>query len=145
MTTIDDTPVNADAGWRQAGEAWGSRALDWAYLFEPYARSPNELIFDKLDVGPESGSSTSRAAPDSPLPARPDAAPRSLGSTPRKLSSASPGRERHRRNSRSATRSPFRLRTDLSTPRSASTGSGKAVRARCTKRDESWYRADAWD
>jgi hypothetical protein len=23
-------------GWQQAGEAWGERALDWAYLVEPY-------------------------------------------------------------------------------------------------------------
>lgn len=24
--------------WERAGEAWGNRALDWAYLFEPYTR-----------------------------------------------------------------------------------------------------------
>jgi SAM-dependent methyltransferase len=35
----------------EAGEAWGARAADWAYLFEPYSRPANELLFDKLAVG----------------------------------------------------------------------------------------------
>jgi SAM-dependent methyltransferase len=38
-------------GWQQAGEAWGSRALDWAYLFEPYARAANDDVFDQVGVG----------------------------------------------------------------------------------------------
>ena len=37
--------------WREAGEAWGDRATDWAYLWEPYARSANRAVFDQLAVG----------------------------------------------------------------------------------------------
>jgi len=33
-----------------AGQAWGARATDWAYLFEPYARPANDLLFAKLCV-----------------------------------------------------------------------------------------------
>lgn len=40
------TPVD----WREAGQAWGARAIDWAYLFEPYARAANELLFAQLPV-----------------------------------------------------------------------------------------------
>ena len=36
--------------WTEAGEAWGRRATDWAYLFEHYARAANELVFDRLGV-----------------------------------------------------------------------------------------------
>ena len=35
----------------KAGRAWGARALDWAYLVEPYARTANEVLFDRLSVG----------------------------------------------------------------------------------------------
>ena len=38
--------------WREAGAAWGSRAVDWAYLMEPYARPANDRLFDELAVGP---------------------------------------------------------------------------------------------
>jgi SAM-dependent methyltransferase len=41
------TPVD----WEEAGRAWGARPTDWAYLFEPYARPANELIFDQLGTG----------------------------------------------------------------------------------------------
>ena len=37
-------------GWESAGEAWGSRAVDWAYLFEPYARPANQTVFDQCGV-----------------------------------------------------------------------------------------------
>jgi len=37
--------------WEEAGRAWGARSTDWAYLFEPYSRPANEVIFDQLDVG----------------------------------------------------------------------------------------------
>ncbi len=37
--------------WRRAGRGWGARALEWAYLFEPYARPANDVVFDRLDVG----------------------------------------------------------------------------------------------
>lgn len=36
--------------WEAAGRAWGARACDWAYLFEPYARPANELLFDRLGL-----------------------------------------------------------------------------------------------
>jgi ubiquinone/menaquinone biosynthesis C-methylase UbiE len=36
--------------WTEAGRGWGARALDWAYLNEPYARPANELLFDQLQV-----------------------------------------------------------------------------------------------
>jgi SAM-dependent methyltransferase len=38
-------------GWETSGEAWGSRATDWAYLFEPYSRPANETVFDRCLVG----------------------------------------------------------------------------------------------
>lgn len=45
-------PASAPATlWKEAGQAWGARAADWAYLFEPYARPANEVVFDALDVG----------------------------------------------------------------------------------------------
>jgi SAM-dependent methyltransferase len=37
--------------WEEAGQAWGAQAIDWAYLFEPYARPANEVVFDRLGVG----------------------------------------------------------------------------------------------
>ena len=37
--------------WEEAGRGWGARAEEWAYLFEPYARPANELLFDRLAVG----------------------------------------------------------------------------------------------
>jgi SAM-dependent methyltransferase len=39
-----------DDGWVGAGEAWGHAAIDWAYLFEPYARDAIEHLFDELGV-----------------------------------------------------------------------------------------------
>jgi SAM-dependent methyltransferase len=38
--------------WSEAGLAWGARSTDWAYLFEHYARPANEVLFDRLGVGP---------------------------------------------------------------------------------------------
>jgi SAM-dependent methyltransferase len=37
--------------WERAGQGWGQRALDWAYLVEPYARPANELLLERLHVG----------------------------------------------------------------------------------------------
>ena len=37
--------------WAEAGRGWGARAVEWAYLCEPYARPANELLFDRLGVG----------------------------------------------------------------------------------------------
>ena len=42
MTTVN---------WEEAGRGWGARAVEWAYLFEPYARPANELLFDRLGIG----------------------------------------------------------------------------------------------
>jgi ubiquinone/menaquinone biosynthesis C-methylase UbiE len=39
-------------GWSESGQAWGERAGDWAYLFEPYARPANDALFDRASVGP---------------------------------------------------------------------------------------------
>ena len=39
-------------GWAESGQAWGERATDWAYLFEPYARRANDALFDRAAVGP---------------------------------------------------------------------------------------------
>ncbi len=41
----------AHLGWEDAGRAWGERALDWAYLLEPYAHRANEKLFDQTGVG----------------------------------------------------------------------------------------------
>jgi SAM-dependent methyltransferase len=38
-------------GWSESGQAWGERALDWAYLIEPYARRANDALFDRTGVG----------------------------------------------------------------------------------------------
>ena len=38
--------------WEQAGAAWGTRATDWAYGMEPYARPANDRLFDELSVQP---------------------------------------------------------------------------------------------
>ena len=35
-----------------AGRAWGERAVDWAYLMEPYARRANKTVFGRVGVGP---------------------------------------------------------------------------------------------
>ena len=45
------TSPTSTATWKEAGQAWGARAVDWAYLFEPYARPANELVFDRLGIG----------------------------------------------------------------------------------------------
>jgi SAM-dependent methyltransferase len=43
-------PTAAKTEWTVAGRAWGERALDWAYLVEPYSRPANEVLFDQLGV-----------------------------------------------------------------------------------------------
>lgn len=39
-----------NAQWIASGRAWGSQAAEWAYLWEPYARSANDVLFDELGV-----------------------------------------------------------------------------------------------
>ena len=36
--------------WKRAGQGWGARAAEWAYLAEPYALPANELLFDRVGV-----------------------------------------------------------------------------------------------
>lgn len=43
--------ISTPMDWEEAGRAWGARSTDWAYLFEPYARPANEVIFDQLGIG----------------------------------------------------------------------------------------------
>lgn len=38
--------------WIDAGRGWGAHAKEWAYLFEPYSLPANQLVFDRLGVGP---------------------------------------------------------------------------------------------
>jgi SAM-dependent methyltransferase len=47
--TGDHTTITGQ-DWQEAGRAWGARATDWAYLFEPYARPANQVVFDHLGV-----------------------------------------------------------------------------------------------
>jgi SAM-dependent methyltransferase len=43
-------PATTSHDWQEAGQAWGARATDWAYLWEPYARPANQVVFDQLAV-----------------------------------------------------------------------------------------------
>ena len=43
-------PTATETNWKEAGRGWGARAVEWAYLFEPYALPVNELLFDRLGV-----------------------------------------------------------------------------------------------
>jgi ubiquinone/menaquinone biosynthesis C-methylase UbiE len=43
--------VEGRVDWKKAGQAWGARATEWAYLVEPYSLPANELLFDRLAVG----------------------------------------------------------------------------------------------
>jgi SAM-dependent methyltransferase len=43
--------IGGKMGWEEAGFGWGARAVEWAYLFEPYALPANELLFNRLGVG----------------------------------------------------------------------------------------------
>jgi ubiquinone/menaquinone biosynthesis C-methylase UbiE len=47
MAHATATPTNL---WKEAGQAWGARSVDWAYLFEPYARPANQVVFDQVGV-----------------------------------------------------------------------------------------------
>jgi hypothetical protein len=45
-----DRETTSTHDWQEAGQAWGARATDWAYLWEPYARAANQVVFDRLAV-----------------------------------------------------------------------------------------------
>ena len=51
MTAMSTNEAPDRSDWREAGRGWGAQATDWAYLFEPYARPANDLLFDRLGVG----------------------------------------------------------------------------------------------
>ncbi len=55
MPVPDDGPGHGQGSGRGQVEAsrtrLGARALEWAYLFEPYARPASDVVFDRLDVG----------------------------------------------------------------------------------------------
>jgi SAM-dependent methyltransferase len=55
-STSHETPVR-DTGhdWRQAGEAWGHRANDWACLWEHYSLDVLVAMFSRLGVRPGTG------------------------------------------------------------------------------------------
>jgi SAM-dependent methyltransferase len=50
-TTMTVDQIEHEATWERAGRAWGARAAEWAYLFEPYARPAIQVVFDRLGVG----------------------------------------------------------------------------------------------
>lgn len=53
MTLHDDTAaVRSPHRWEEAGEAWGSRALDWSCLYEHYSVEILIALLSRLGVGP---------------------------------------------------------------------------------------------
>jgi SAM-dependent methyltransferase len=52
ITITDDRSTTLPGGhqWKEAGEAWGRRARDWACLFEHYAVDVIQAIFDYVGV-----------------------------------------------------------------------------------------------
>jgi SAM-dependent methyltransferase len=48
----DSSTDSAHDGWQQAGEAWGSRAPDWACLYEHYSLDMLMALLPRLGVGP---------------------------------------------------------------------------------------------
>jgi SAM-dependent methyltransferase len=51
-TTRDSVPRGVDQDWRAAGAAWGSRASDWACLYEHYALDVILAFVTRLAIGP---------------------------------------------------------------------------------------------
>ena len=47
------TQTTSASGWERAGEAWGARSRDWAYLGEPASRDAYVAVFDSAAVGPD--------------------------------------------------------------------------------------------
>lgn len=47
MTT---SQITVGDQWVESGQAWGTRAAEWAYLWEPYARSAYAVVLDQLGV-----------------------------------------------------------------------------------------------
>jgi SAM-dependent methyltransferase len=49
--SVDDDPA-ARHDWREAGDAWGHAAADWACLFEHYASAAISTVHRRVDVRP---------------------------------------------------------------------------------------------
>ena len=47
----DDNAIAEAQDWREAGEAWGHEAVDWACLFESYSTEVVGAIFERTAVG----------------------------------------------------------------------------------------------
>ncbi len=54
-TTETDVSEQAAHDWREAGEAWGHSAADWACLYEHYALDVMIAIFQRVGVGDRFG------------------------------------------------------------------------------------------
>ncbi len=50
MSTTTQPTINASHDWREAGDAWGHAAVDWATLNEHYATDVLLAIFDRIGV-----------------------------------------------------------------------------------------------
>lgn len=52
MSTPTDTATDVDSthDWREAGDAWGHSATDWAYLYEHYALDVMIAIFQRVGI-----------------------------------------------------------------------------------------------
>jgi len=52
MTDHTDTTTEAESGhnWREAGDAWGHSATDWAYLYEHYSLDVMIAIFQRIGI-----------------------------------------------------------------------------------------------
>lgn len=48
---MTETTTTATDDWRTAGRAWGERACDWAYLFEPYCIPAYDTVLPRAGVG----------------------------------------------------------------------------------------------
>jgi SAM-dependent methyltransferase len=53
MQSATERTNNTEHDWRQAGEAWGHAARDWACLYEHYAFEVITAIFGRIGVGPD--------------------------------------------------------------------------------------------
>ena len=131
-------PMTPPTDWEEAGRAWGLRPADWAYLFEPYARPANEVIFDRLGVG--EGTRLLDIACGSGLAAQ-TAARRGAAVTGIDASDALVTIARARTaggDFRVGDMFALPFPDAASTRRPASTGSGRDARRRCGRRPGCW-------
>lgn len=50
MSTVIESPAQQPHDWREAGDAWGHSARDWACLYEHYALDVMIAIFERVGV-----------------------------------------------------------------------------------------------